>query len=154
MNLNGRLFVQLVLLVLLGVGFSVTTVSLSMADSPTSQPTIQEATPQAAVTVAAAPVLVPTPVAEPPVGRTLRERSRLLDRQGIVVRTGTRLQFAPADGLAPMTLLENRMLERVEQLLRHASRSPELQISGLVTEYHGRNFLLLTRVYVATPAAE
>ena len=154
MNLNGRLFIQLVLLVLLGVGFSVTTVSLSMAESATSQPTIQEAAPKTVATAAAAPVHVPSPVTQPPVGRTLRERSRLLDRQGTVVRTGTRLQFAPADGLPPMTLLENRMLERVEQLLRHANRSPELQISGLVTEYHGRNYLLLTRVYVATPAAE
>lgn len=153
MNLNGRLFVQLVLLVLLGVGFSVTTVSLSMADSPTSQPAIKDVSGGAlpgALAVAPAPVHAGPRQAGAP--QTLRERSRLLDRRGIVVRGANRLQFLSEDGGPPMTLLENRMLERVEQLLRHADRSPKLQASGLVTEYHRRNYLLLTQVYVDTPA--
>jgi len=151
MHLNGRLFTQLVLLVLLGSGFSVTTVSLSMADSPTSQPTLMDVTPREVAAVAPAPVMVPpvvAPVAQPP---TLRERSRLLDREGMVTRAGQRLQFVPADGAAPMILLENRLLERVGQLLRLGGRTPSLQISGLVTEYHRRNYLLVTRVYVAAP---
>ena len=151
MNLNGRLLVQLVLLVLLGVGFSVTTVSLSMADSPTSQPAIKDITPGPGSGVAAvAPAAVYAGVAQAAPARTLRERSRLLDRRGIVVRGANRLQFLCDDGAPPMTLLENRLLERIEQVLRHADRSPKLQVSGVVTEYHRRNYLLLTRVYVDT----
>ena len=152
MNLNGRLLVQLLLLVLLGAGFSVTTVSLSLADSPTSQPTIADTTARGVATVAPAPVLVPyAPGKAPARARTLRERSRLLDRDGVVIRAVNRLRFVPADGGAPMVLLENQLLERVEQLLRHANRTPGLQISGIVTEFHGRNYLLLTRVYVGAP---
>ena len=151
MNLNGRLFIQLLLLVLLGAGFSVTTVSLSLAGPPTSQPTIAPMAPVPAPAVAPAPVLVSYAGAPAPPVRTLRERSRLLDRRGTVKVSAGRLQFVPADGAPAMVLLENHLLERVEQLLRHGPGSPELQISGLVTEYRGRNYLLLTRVYVASP---
>lgn len=54
--------------------------------------------------------------------------------------------FRPTDGRGYFILLENSLLQRIQSL----SRNGELQVkvSGVVTEYNGRNYLLLRRAAV------
>ena len=126
------LSLQLATMGTVGVGFVLTTLSLSRANVPASQPT--------ALSSAAGPTT--------PIGRVLRESSKLLDRTGTVRSSGARLVFTTDDGRWTMVLLENRMLERVEQLLSTGTAAPRLLVSGTVTEYRKRNYLLLTRVFM------
>jgi hypothetical protein len=138
---------QLILTVAVGACFLLTTFSLRGADAPATQ-----------ASVAAAGRVSPqrSQFAQPASSGTvvLRESSVLLDRSGTVARQGGRLVFASADGRSSMVLLENRMLERVGRLLALQSTSPRLLVSGTVTEYHKRNYLLLTRVYIDIGRAE
>lgn len=60
-----------------------------------------------------------------------------------------RVEFHPAQGGASLVVLENLALERVVDEL---TGDLELvwQVDGRITEYHGRNYLMLDRAYVRT----
>ncbi len=83
-----------------------------------------------------------------------REGDRLVDVVGRVenlkldMRTGTanRSVFRPVDGNLHYILLENQLLERLEKVT--AQGEVLIKVSGQVTEYNGKNFLLLTRAAV------
>ena len=97
----------------------------------------------------------PAPAPETPsaTGRPLvREGTPLLDRIGRLTPSadGTSFQINfESDGRTlsepPMTLLPNRRLMELESRLRTSYRDLKLSVSGEVTEYRGKNYLLLSR---------
>jgi hypothetical protein len=48
----------------------------------------------------------------------------------------------------PMIILPNLKLEMMEQALQGSNRDLKFHVTGMVTEYHSRNYLLLERVVV------
>jgi hypothetical protein len=89
----------------------------------------------------------------------LREGSFIVDRTGRLVRaadgSGT-FEFAfDADGRAlkdpPVMLLPNLRLELMEKQVEVAGKALRFQVTGQVTQYRGRNGLLIER---ATPIAD
>jgi hypothetical protein len=86
-------------------------------------------------------------------GRPLvAEGTPLLDRVGRLTASpdGKQMLFTlEADGRTlaepPMVLLPNRRLMQLEDRLRTSYRDLKISVSGEVTEYRGRNYLLLTR---------
>jgi hypothetical protein len=87
----------------------------------------------------------PRPVAQPT--RQVREGTSLQNEPGSFQITGDRMAFCPADGTDPLPALENLALERVWRMLEEVGNRP-WSVSGTVTEYRGRNFLLIERAVV------
>lgn len=85
----------------------------------------------------------------------MREGSFIVDRTGRLTRgaDGVSWQIAfEADGKAlqdpPMILLPNLKLMAMEDAVRSTSRDLRFRVTGVVTEYRGRNYLLLEKVVV------
>jgi hypothetical protein len=74
----------------------------------------------------------------------MREGVELADRVGHFKLSGDRATFYAAEGGARLVGLENLNLERV---VRSVSENPDQQwkVSGVVTEFRGGNYLLITR---------
>jgi len=92
-----------------------------------------------------------------PVVTVMREGTPLVNRVGRLTLTstpeGARAEFTfEADGQAlrdpPLILLPNLRLMAMEDAVRAASRDLRFRVSGVVTEYRGRNYLLLEKVTV------
>jgi hypothetical protein len=89
----------------------------------------------------------------------LREGSPLTRQAGTFVHVGDRIGFRPADQEETLLVLENLTLERIWKTLDEAPERP-WTVSGVVTEYRGRNYLLMERAVVRahgdhdTPVAE
>lgn len=85
----------------------------------------------------------------------LREGTFLVDRTGRLRRSGDghnwELVFE-SDGRAlqdpPMILLPNLKLMAMEAAVKNATRDVRFRVTGMVTEYNGRNYLLLEKVVV------
>jgi hypothetical protein len=110
---------------------------------PATGPSIDRTTGAAAVAPGAAPLTV------------LREGSYLVDRTGRISRAadGQAWEFNfDSDGRAmkdpPVIILPNLKLMAMEQAAKSSSRDPRFRISGMVTEYGGRNYILLDKVVV------
>ena len=81
----------------------------------------------------------------------LREDTRLINVKGKIMDLKSDLKksdysrsaFVPKNGPGHFILLENRNLEEIEQITRHGEK--EVIVSGTVTAYKGKNYLLLTR---------
>ncbi len=86
----------------------------------------------------------------------IREGTHIQDRRGRFELTGDSAVFIADDG-SQFGGLKNLNLQRVIQTLRATSESDVLNwtVSGDVTEYLGRNFILITRVVrrSSSPAA-
>ena len=94
-------------------------------------------------TASAAHPLAVKPAAPPK--QRLREGTQMVDRVGTVRLSGQRYVFHdPQDG-TELRLLENLALERVIRTQDELREDRPWTISGVVTEYQGENFLLLTR---------
>ena len=84
----------------------------------------------------------------------VREGSYITDRVGRLTRnTEGQFEFTfEADGLAlkdpPMIILPNLKLMQMETAVKNSSRDLKFQASGQVTEYNGRNYILLEQVVV------
>lgn len=75
-----------------------------------------------------------------------REGTVLTDVRGAVARVGNRYEFRPADGSAPLILLENQLLERILYLQQHGGPGPSSNawvLTGVVTEFQRNNYLLI-----------
>jgi hypothetical protein len=84
----------------------------------------------------------------------IREGSYLSDRIGRLTKTPegqSELTFE-ADGFAlkdpPMLILPNLKLMAMETFVKNSSRDLKFHIYGMVTEYNGRNYILLEQVVV------
>jgi hypothetical protein len=97
-----------------------------------------------------------------PTGQPLvREGTPLLDRLGRLTPSadGKRMEFTlESDGRTladpPMVLLPNRKLMQLEDRLRTSYRDLKVTVSGEVTEYRGRNYLLLSRWTVVSDVVQ
>jgi len=76
-----------------------------------------------------------------------REGSEVKDLVGSITKRGSNIIFAPSDQSTPLILLPGQLLERVEfyqQVQTRLGRDLPWRISGLITEYRGSNYLLIT----------
>ncbi len=147
--------------------------SSSQKDQPgtISLPTIEELTPRSAPInpSAASKVAMPATLSDPYVasiestsanepvspgsgnvvnsqGTRRREGSNVRDLVGTISKQGLHIVFTPSDNSAPMNLLENQLLERIESFIEAggpAVAGAPWRISGRVTEYRGTNYILL-----------
>ena len=82
----------------------------------------------------------------------LPEDMRFIDRAGIIFSLKADLKrqeehrsiFVPKAGGKALVILENQNLERLEKVAAHGER--EVAISGTITVYRGRNYILITRL--------
>lgn len=86
--------------------------------------------------------------------RLLREGARIESKM-MVVRSGSEnLSFETEDEKQSLEALENLALERVMQAVRADASDKRWLVTGQVTEYRGRNYILLERVSRAPRAAQ
>jgi hypothetical protein len=85
----------------------------------------------------------------------MREGSFLVDRTGRLTRSadGQNWEFTfESDGRTmkdpPVVILPNLKLMTMEQAVKSANRDLRFRITGMVTEYNGRNYVLLEKVVV------
>jgi len=90
-----------------------------------------------------------------PTVNVLREGTLIVDRVGHLTRSadGQQMEFTfDSDGKAmkdpPLILLPNLKLMAIENELSRSSRDLKFKISGVVTEYRGRNYILLDKVVI------
>ncbi len=90
-----------------------------------------------------------------PVVTVLREGSFIVNRVGRLTRSadGQQMEFTfDADGKTmkdpPLMVLPNLKLMAMENAVTGSSRDLRFRISGTVTEYKGRNYILLDKVVV------
>ena len=72
----------------------------------------------------------------------------LVNRQGRLIRSKGQSFFLFDSDDTPIQLIANRQRETMEDLSQMGRRSIKFRISGLVTEYRGKNHLLLQMVLV------
>ena len=94
-----------------------------------------------------------------PTVNVLREGTLIVDRVGHLTRSadGQQMEFTfDSDGKAmkdpPLILLPNLKLMAIENELSRSSRDLKFKISGVVTEYRGRNYILLDKVVIVPEA--
>ena len=121
--------------------------------------TVLAATPAVLVAQLPASKAPATPIAEaesaPPAanGERVREGTKIVQATGEFQATGERIHFV-SDSMPPLKVLENLALERVAQTLSERGAGREWTVSGVVTEYRGVNYLLLTRASLKTRRAD
>ena len=93
-----------------------------------------------------------------PTQTVLREGTAIINRVGRLVlgADGAPSEFVfESDGGAlrdpPLIVLPNLKLMIMEDTTRGNTREPRFRVSGVVTEYRGRNYLLLDKVYTLSP---
>ena len=74
----------------------------------------------------------------------LREGSTLQDEPGVFQETGDRIVFQSRIRKTPLTVLENLALERISTALEKTGPR-QWTVSGVVTEFRGVNYLLVSR---------
>lgn len=82
----------------------------------------------------------------------LREGSKLSDVSGQFDFAGDRIAFFPSDSKDSFRVLENLALERVSRILGEGREKPEWSVSGVITEFRGVNYLLVTKAVIKTTA--
>ena len=85
--------------------------------------------------------------------KLMREGARLESRLMVVRSSGEILTLETEDDKQSFEALENLALERILQAVRADSNDKRWLITGQVTEYRGRNFILLERVSRAPRAS-
>jgi hypothetical protein len=78
-------------------------------------------------------------------GSRTREGTLLKDVLGTFRQTGERLTFQAAEGEQRLIVLENLAVERVLRMLKESGGASQWLVSGVVTEFQGTNYLLVTR---------
>ncbi|WP_428939348.1 hypothetical protein [Fontivita pretiosa] len=111
---------------------------------PISDPPAVDATSGAAAVAPGAPQLT-----------VLREGTFLVDRIGRLTRGGDGHSWEftfESDGRAmqdpPVIVLPNLKLMQMEQALKGTNRDLRFRITGMVTEYNGRNYILIEKAVV------
>lgn len=84
----------------------------------------------------------------------LREGAVLQDEPGVFQDTGDRIVFQARSRKAPLTVLENLALERISAALEEDRTPRQWTVSGVVTEYRGGNYLLISRALRRARTAE
>ena len=91
----------------------------------------------------------------------VREGTFLVDRTGRLTRSadGQSWEFTfEADGRTmqdpPVVILPNLKLMAMEQAVKSSNRDLHFRVTGMVTEYNGRNYLLMEKVVVVPQIAQ
>lgn len=79
-----------------------------------------------------------------------REGTQLQDEPGRFVVSGSQATFIAADGTSYVGL-PNLNLERVEKITASSPGSGDWLVTGIVTEYQGANYLLISRARRKAP---
>jgi hypothetical protein len=79
-----------------------------------------------------------------------REGSRLIDQLGYFKVTGEHVTFVSSDGKLKFDGLENLAIERIARTIGDSPDQLEWSISGVITEYRGANYLLVTQAVLKT----
>jgi len=79
-----------------------------------------------------------------------REGSRLIDQLGCFKVTGDHVTFVSSDGKLKFDGLENLAIERIARTIGDSPDQLEWSISGVITEYRGANYLLVTQAVLKT----
>ena len=90
---------------------------------------------------------------EDKLGERLREGTRITDVPGSFQFSGDRVSFHPdgkGDKGESFRVLENLALERINRELGQARGNLQWTVSGMVTEFRGNNYLLVTKAMVKT----
>ena len=91
---------------------------------------------------------------QPESAARLREGTKLENVAGRFAVSGDRIAFFPARDESSLPLLENLSLERVGQMLTTVGEERTWAVSGMVTEFQGKNFLLLSRATMKNEVVE
>jgi hypothetical protein len=83
----------------------------------------------------------------------MREGTKLTDQLGDFQKSGDRYNFYPLEGKGVLRVLENLALERVAGVLLDDPSPRTWSVSGVLTEYRGENFLLITRAVLKSRGA-
>jgi hypothetical protein len=83
--------------------------------------------------------------ASTPASDRLREGTHIADRLGTFTLTAKQPVFHTSDGKLQLGGLPNLNLERVVRTLQDRQAGLIWSVSGIVTEYHGGNYVLITR---------
>lgn len=78
----------------------------------------------------------------------LREGTELHEVPGQFRPVDGRFEFASADGVYRLRLLENLALERAARKVSDSPQGVIWKVTGVVTEYQGANYLLVKRIIV------
>jgi hypothetical protein len=73
-----------------------------------------------------------------------------IDKTGYFRTTGDRVTFYADNGKMRYRGLENLMLERIARTIEDNPGQLEWKVTGIVTEYRGANFLLVTHAVLKT----
>ena len=94
--------------------------------------------------------LATAPAAASSAKNLAREGTKLNEVVGRFRRDGERVLFVSNDAHWSLILLENLLLERVTQVVGNAHRALDWSVSGVISEFHGSNYLLLERAVVSS----
>ncbi|ADB14819.1 hypothetical protein Psta_0123 [Pirellula staleyi DSM 6068] len=83
-------------------------------------------------------------------GQRQREGSKLESVEGHFEFSGDRISFQTIASQESFRLLENLSLERVSKVLGEDREPQTWIVSGLVTEYRGSNYLLISKAILKT----
>jgi hypothetical protein len=115
-----------------------------------------ETPPAAEGSPAAAPARPAAPFAEgreavPRSAERQREGTKLIDQVGTFEFLGDRATFVPAGSKDSFRVLENLALERISRQQVDTRGQQEWTISGVLTEFKGANYLLITKAVARHP---
>ena len=89
----------------------------------------------------------------------IREGSFIVDRAGRLTKSadGQNMEFTfDSDGTTlqdpPLVILPNLNLMSMEDAVTAGSKDLKFRVTGVITEYHGRNYILLDKVVVVPDA--
>ena len=122
----------LAMVALAGMSSPVSAEPPAVAATPPARSAIQPSEPEAG------------PAGAKPAERQ-REGTKLVDQIGTFEFLGDRAAFVPAGGKESYRVLENLALERISRQQGDVRSSQEWLVSGVLTEYRGTNYLLVTR---------
>lgn len=137
----------------LAIALAAFVASVAWADDHAKAP-LGSATDPATASRRNLPVAAPAATRRPDnekLGERLREGTRLTDVVGSFQAAGDRISFHPdGKGGESYRVLENLSLERIDGYLGSARGIPTWTVSGIVTEFRGSNYLLVTKAIVRT----
>jgi len=139
-------------LVFASAGLTVLAVSLAVAENP-APPAAPANSRLAASALLESPAKAPPSAAGEKPADKIREGTRLTEESGGFSRVGERVSFTPGKGDS-LRCLENLALERIARAIDESQGQRQWIVSGVVTEFKGANYLLVTKAVIRLQEGE